>query len=124
MTAVVQSRRTRQTRVNKRLMIAFKKRVDGLLVGAEVQELRRKLGLSQAEAARVFGGGPVAFSKYENDEVTQSEAMDKLLRLAVELPPAFDLLRRRAGQSRLISRHPEITIGVFPMNRACKTTFG
>ena len=46
-----------QTRVNKRLMIAFKKRVDGLLTGAEVRALREKLSLSQTEATQVFGGG-------------------------------------------------------------------
>ncbi len=86
-----------QTRANKRLMIAFKKQVDGLLVGSEVRALREKLGLSQAEAAQVFGGGRVAFSKYECDDVAQSEAMDKLIRLAAELPTAFGALCRRAG---------------------------
>jgi len=92
-----------QTRVNKRLMIAFKKRVDSLLTGAEVRALRKKLRLSQTEAAQVFGGGPVAFSKYESDDVAQSEAMDKLLRLADELPPAFDLLCRRVGLERVLA---------------------
>ncbi len=86
-----------QLRANKRAMMAFKKRVDGLLTGAEVRALRERLGLSQAEAARIFGGGPVAFSKYESDDVAQSEAMDKLLRLADELPAAFVLLAMRAG---------------------------
>lgn len=85
-----------QTRANKRLMIAFKKRVDGLLTGAEVRALRERLGLTQEEAAKVFGGGPVAFSKYETDDVTQSKAMDQLLRLAAELPAAFDRLARWA----------------------------
>ena len=75
-----------QTRRNKRVMIAFKKQVDGLLTGAEVRAIRDKLGISQAEAADAFGGGPVAFSKYENDDVMQSEAMDKLLRLADSNP--------------------------------------
>lgn len=83
-------------------MVAFKKEVDGLLTGAEVHALREKLGLSQAEAAQVFGGGPVAFSKYENDDVAQSEAMDKLLRLAAELPGVFELLSRRAGLERVL----------------------
>jgi HTH-type transcriptional regulator/antitoxin MqsA len=92
-----------QTRVNKRLMIAFKKRVDGLLTGAEVRAIREKLGLRQAEAAQVFGGGPVAFSKYESDDVAQSEAMDRLLRLAAELPVAFGLLCRRAGVERVLA---------------------
>ncbi|HHI93159.1 MAG TPA: type II toxin-antitoxin system MqsA family antitoxin [Gammaproteobacteria bacterium] len=84
-----------QLRANKRAMVAFKKQVDGLLSGAEVRALREKLGLSQADAAKVFGGGPVAFSKYESDDVAQSEAMDKLLRLAAEIPAAFEVLTHR-----------------------------
>ncbi|NKC13646.1 MAG: YgiT-type zinc finger protein [Gammaproteobacteria bacterium] len=92
-----------QTRTNKRLMNAFKKRADGLLTGVEVRGLRERLGLSQAEAAQIFGGGPVAFSKYETDDVVQSEAMDKLLRLAVGLPAALELLRHRAGVDRVIA---------------------
>jgi len=86
-----------QIRNNKRLMVAFKKQVDGLLMGSEVRALREKLGLSQAMAAQLFGGGPVAFSKYESDDVTQSEAMDKLLCLSDELPAAFELLCRKSG---------------------------
>jgi HTH-type transcriptional regulator/antitoxin MqsA len=91
-----------QLRANKRAMVAFKKQVDGLLVGAEVRVLREQLGLSQVEAAQVFGGGPVAFSKYESDDVAQSEAMDNLLRLADELPVAFELLCLKAGVKRVL----------------------
>ena len=83
-------------RKNKRATIKFRKRVDGLLTGAQVRSIRKKLGLSQAEAARIFGGGPVAFSKYESDDVTQSAAMDKLLRLANEIPEAAKFLRNLA----------------------------
>jgi len=86
-----------QLRVNKRAMIAFKKQVDGLLSGTEVRALREQLKINQAEAARIFGGGPVAFSKYESDDVAQSEAMDKLLRLAAAMPPALGFLRHRVG---------------------------
>lgn len=101
-----------QLRTNKRAMAAFKKRVDGLLTGAEVRALREKLGLNQAEAAQVFGGGPVAFSKYESDDVAQSEAMDKLLRLAVELPAAFEMLVRRAGLERIAAvENWQVTMG-------------
>jgi HTH-type transcriptional regulator/antitoxin MqsA len=83
---------------NKRLMIAFRKQVDGLLTGKEVRALRERLKLKQSEAARVFGGGPTAFSKYESDDVAQSAAMDKLLRVADALPEAFGHLRKLAGQ--------------------------
>ena len=85
----------RQTRLNKRYMVAFKKQVDGLLTGSEVKSVREKLGLTQSEAARIFGGEPVAFSKYDSDDVTQSEAMDRLLRVAVEVPEAVEYLARR-----------------------------
>lgn len=86
-----------QTRDNKRRMVAFKKEVDGMLTGAEVRALRERLGLTQAEAAKVFGGGVVAFSKYENDDVTQSEAMDKLMRLADRFPDVYQALRAEIG---------------------------
>lgn len=86
-----------QVRRNKRTMIAFKKSVDGLLTGAQLRSLRTSLGINQAQAACIFGGGPVAFSKYENDDVMQSEAMDKLLRLAASVPEAFATLVQQAG---------------------------
>jgi HTH-type transcriptional regulator/antitoxin MqsA len=69
------------------------------LTGEEVRALRVQLDLTQAEAARVFGGGQVAFSKYENDDVVQSEAMDKLLRVAAEVPGALRYLRMRAADT-------------------------
>lgn len=78
-----------QSRTNKRLMNEFKKQVDGLLTGTELKGIRLALGLTQADAAKIFGGGPVAFSKYEADDVAQSEAMDKLLRVAQAVPEAY-----------------------------------
>ncbi|WP_395341846.1 type II toxin-antitoxin system MqsA family antitoxin [Ningiella sp. W23] len=86
-----------QTRNNKRRMIAFKKEVDGLLTGAEVKKYREALKLKQSEAAKVFGGGVVAFSKYENDDVMQSDAMDKLIRVAFASPEAYKLLLANAS---------------------------
>ena len=67
-----------------------------MLTGSEVKSVRERLGLKQSDAARIFGGGSVAFSKYESDDVTQSEAMDRLLRVAVEIPEAFEYLAKRA----------------------------
>ena len=72
-----------ESKLNKRIVMAFRKQVDGLLTGDEIAALRRQYNLTQAQAARLFGGGPVAFSKYENDDVVQSEAMDTLLRLVL-----------------------------------------
>lgn len=88
---------TTEARFNKRAMVAFKKQVQGLLTGSQVRELRKRWGLSQDEAAKVFGGGPVAFSKYEADDVMQSDAMDKLLRMADDIPVALSKLMANAG---------------------------
>jgi HTH-type transcriptional regulator/antitoxin MqsA len=87
----------KQLRNNKRAMIGFKKQVDGLLTGIEVRLIREQLKITQAQASMIFGGGPVAFAKYEADDVTQSEAMDKLLRLAKDSLDAFSIMADRVG---------------------------
>jgi HTH-type transcriptional regulator/antitoxin MqsA len=45
--------------------------------------------LSQQDGARVFGGGPKAFEKYESGEVAPSSAMTWLLLLAAKRPELF-----------------------------------
>ncbi|MBW2185712.1 MAG: type II toxin-antitoxin system MqsA family antitoxin [Deltaproteobacteria bacterium] len=47
----------------------------------DVRRIRRKLGLTQKQAANVFGGGINAFSKYERGEVEPGLSTLKLLRL-------------------------------------------
>ena len=79
----------REGKMSKRGIMAFRKSVDGLLTGAEICALREKYKLTQGQAAKLFGGGPVAFSKYENDDVSQSESMDTLLRLVRRSEAAF-----------------------------------
>lgn len=54
---------------------------DGLLTGDQIQKIRKRLSLTQKEAALLFGGGVNAFNKYESGEVLQSYAMDRLIRL-------------------------------------------
>lgn len=77
------------SRANKRAVLAFRKSVDGLLTGAEIRALRDQYGITQDQAARLFGGGPKAFSKYETDDVAHSVAMDNLLRLVQRSEEAF-----------------------------------
>jgi HTH-type transcriptional regulator/antitoxin MqsA len=73
------------------------RKIDGLLTAQEIVDLRNKLGLTQQDAAKVFGGGVNAFSKYERSEVIQSVAMDKLMRAALEFPSLFLWLKQQAG---------------------------
>ncbi|PYF99754.1 HTH-type transcriptional regulator/antitoxin MqsA [Thioalkalivibrio sp. ALE21] len=86
-----------EAKANKRAVVAFRKRVDGLLTGEEMRAAREAMGLTQAQAAALFGGGKVAFSRYENDDVTQSEAMDSLIRLCSSQPPTLEALARHKG---------------------------
>jgi len=58
----------------------------GLLAGCEVRRIRRKLGLTQKQAAKLFGGGPNAFSRYERGDTFQPKALDALLRLLDKHP--------------------------------------
>lgn len=82
---------------NKRAVVAFRKECDGYETGDDVKSLRHLYGISQKEAAQIFGGGPTSFSKYENDDICQTEAMDKLLKLCASLPDAFFYLAKNSG---------------------------
>jgi HTH-type transcriptional regulator/antitoxin MqsA len=61
--------------------VEFKRQCDRLLSPSEVLEIRKTLGITQAQAGDLFGGGINAFSRYERGEVEQSRALDLLLRL-------------------------------------------
>jgi HTH-type transcriptional regulator/antitoxin MqsA len=70
-----------------------KKAHDGLFTSVEIAKARKQLGLTQEQASLVFGGGRNAFSKYERCEVSQSVAMDKLIKQALKHPMVLhDLL--------------------------------
>jgi HTH-type transcriptional regulator/antitoxin MqsA len=88
---------TDQIRRNQVRICDAKRQADGYFTGHEIRCLRERLGLSQPDAALLFGGGPNAFSKYERGEVVQSLPMDRLLRCAAAFPMLVDYLRVLAG---------------------------
>lgn len=101
-------------RLNKRAIMAFRKSVDGLLTGSEILALRKRYGMTQDQAARLFGGGPVAFSKYENDDVAQSESMDSLLRLVRRSEAAFwELVEEKGMTHELLLKRPNAGQRIF-----------
>lgn len=73
--------------VNESLLDDFMRRVDQE-EAAELTRIRKKLKLSQKEAARITGGGHNAFSRYERGA-------------AKPLPAVINLFR-------LLDRHPEL----------------
>lgn len=62
----------------------------------EVRVIREKLGLTQAEAGKVFGGGVNAFSRYERGAAKPSATMRKLLKVVEHHP---DLIKEIAAIS-------------------------
>lgn len=86
-----------EARANKRAMMTFRKHAEGLLTGSEMREARRALRLTQSQAAQLFGGGKVAFSRYENDDIAQSEAMDSLVRVCLARAETLSWLASHKG---------------------------
>ena len=60
-----------------------------ILTPLVIKAIREACGLSQQDAARIFGGGPKAFEKYEAGEVGPSAAMTRLLLVAAKQPALF-----------------------------------
>lgn len=95
-----------------------RKQLDGLLTSEEIRQTRLGLALTQEEAAKIFGGGVNAFSKYERGEVTQSAAMDKLIRLAAESPTVLNRLKTMAGIEPPANLSPVISLHAYRLGLA------
>jgi len=72
--------------------LAFRDAVDKE-EGQALAHIRRKLKLTQAEAAKLTGGGKNAFSRYERGEVRPMPAVLNLFRLLDKHPELLDDLR-------------------------------
>lgn len=55
-------------------------------ISKEIRRIRKRLGLSQEDAARLTGGGHNAFSRYESGKVEPLPAVVNLLRLLDKHP--------------------------------------
>ncbi|PIE00033.1 MAG: hypothetical protein CSA81_14145 [Acidobacteria bacterium] len=67
-------------------IIAFQRKVDGLLLPEEIKELRERLGLTQKDFAALLGVGEKSFTRYERGTVVQGRSMDNQLRLIQSNP--------------------------------------
>lgn len=59
----------------------------------EIRAARKALGLNQAEAGRIFGGGISAFSEYERGKTQAHKSTVLLLRLLAKHPELLKELR-------------------------------
>ena len=66
-------------------------------LGEEIRRMREKLGLTQAKAALLTGGGHSAFSRYERGEAVPMPSVVNLLRILDRHPELLDELQVQAG---------------------------
>ena len=72
-------------------MLAFNKEVNAAVVDSSfILGVRNKLKLTQAEANKIFGGGPNAFSRYETGKALPSKPLIQLLRLLDRRPELLE----------------------------------
>ena len=72
--------------------LAFRDRVDAEEI-AELTRIRKKLKLTQQEAAKLAGGGKNAFSRYERGQAKPVAAVINLFRLLDKHPALLKELR-------------------------------
>jgi putative zinc finger/helix-turn-helix YgiT family protein len=65
----------------------------GLLTPEEIVALRERLGLSQAELAKLTGIGEATISRWERGRLLQNKAMDRYLRLLAANPENVQTLK-------------------------------
>lgn len=69
----------------------------GQLMGEEFVDLRKKYGLTQQAASKIFGKGLVAFSRYESETSYPDKSTRLLIELAIENMHILKKLADKAG---------------------------
>jgi HTH-type transcriptional regulator / antitoxin MqsA len=83
----------------------------GMLSGKEITNIRNALKLTQADAAGLFGESARNFQGYEEEELLQSSAMDRLLRLTQFVGDrAVEFLRQR--DQSVLERAPQNVVSI------------
>jgi len=118
-----------QSRINDALIRDARRSSSGLLTGSEILRIRKSLKLTQQDTAELIGCAVNTFSKYERGVVTQSAAMDQLLRILDSLPEAIELLRKNKHNhlmSENVYKSPKIQSSVVASTNVlfgtCKKT--
>jgi len=96
-TCGVQTTRAMQHEENLRRLAARKQHYGSVLMGEEIVALRKRYGLTQQVAAKIFGKGKIAFSRYENEVSYPDDGTMLMLSMALEKPDSLKWLADRAG---------------------------
>lgn len=88
------------------LMLAFNKEVNAARVAPKfIVSVRKKLDLDQREAAKIFGGGVNAFSRYETGRTRPPLALVKLLKVLNDHPDLLPEVRAAGEQQQQATTH-------------------
>lgn len=85
-----------QHKENLRVLAERKVHYGDLLMGEEILALRKRYGLTQQQASKVFGKGKIAFSRYESETTYPDESTTLLLTMAMERPDVMKDLANKA----------------------------
>lgn len=80
-------------RSKEKILTDIRREIDGLLTSSEIVQIRKNLGKTQQEMAKIFGVGEKNFARYENGQVTQSKPMDNLLRVLDKYPIVLNIFK-------------------------------
>jgi len=92
-----ESTSSRQHDENLARLAARKPAYGHLLMGEEIVAFRMKYGLTQRVAAKIFGKGLIAFSRYENEASYPDLSTTKLLKQAMARPELLKALADEEG---------------------------
>ena len=88
--------RAAQQKENLVRLAARKAQYGSLLLGEDILALRKRYGLTQQDASKIFGKGIIAFSRYENEVTYPDDSTTLLLQLAIESPSVMKSLADKA----------------------------
>ena len=89
-------------------MLAFNKKVNGELTPIDLlANVRERFKLNQQQAAKVFGGGANAFSRYESGKTKPPVALVKLFKVLDKHPDLFKELAGMDTRTGLSDRRRE-----------------
>ena len=80
------------SRDTEKIIRDFHRKTDGLLTSKEIRKIRKSFGFTQVAMGELLGGGEKSFARYENGQITQSKAMDNLLRVLDADPSILDII--------------------------------
>ena len=86
-----------QQEENLRRLAARKSEYEGQLMGEEYIAFRKRYGLTQQQASKIFGKGKIAFSRYENEEFYPDTSSRLLFEVAMARPDVLKSLADKAG---------------------------